>query len=142
LAEYQQHLGAFSRVGVRVMALSVDDEKRASEMRRLTKLDFEILCDPTRKTVKEWGLFNARERGGIAIPATFVIDRGRRIRYCWNEGVAARVAPQDVLRLLESEGAPDSVKPRSFFPGLKEWGQAIRNSFRLGAVTPLRNSDS
>ena len=123
------------------MALSVDDEKRSAEMRRSAKLDIEVLCDPSRKTVTQWGLLNAREKGGIAIPATFVIDSGRRIRYSWNEGLNSRVAPHDVLRLLESEGASDSVKPRSFFPNLRHWGQAIRSTFRLGNVTPMRDSD-
>ena len=49
-------------------------------MREREKLTFPILVDANAEVIRAYGLFN-EARGGIAIPATLIIDRDRRLRH-------------------------------------------------------------
>jgi peroxiredoxin len=136
LAEYRDYYLEFEKIGAKVVALSVDNAERSESLRQQLGLPFEILCDPSRETIKAWGLFNAKEKGGIAIPATFIIDRDLTVLHSWVEQVGARVAPTDVLSVLRSKGAQEAVAAKPVRPGIGFFAKAIANALRGGVRSP------
>lgn len=60
-----------------MVAVSVDAPETSEALRVQLSLPFRILCDTERRVVRDWDLYDARERGGIAKPAVFVIDPNR-----------------------------------------------------------------
>jgi peroxiredoxin len=138
LADYRERYGDLRDAGAEIVALSVDDRARSEAIARELKLPFPILCDPRREVVERWGLLNRAEKGGIAFPATFLIDRDRKVRYRSLESVGRRASAQDklaYLRALAGDGAavaPDQtrVKPGAMFP------RAIGNAIRRGVRGP------
>ncbi len=140
MAEFRDCNAEFEAAGARILALSVDDPSRSAPLRAQLDLPFSILCDPSRETVQAWGLFNAKEKGGIAIPATFLIDRDRKVRFASAEAVARRVSAAEMLAFVRatvgrgpSPQMPVRVKVR---PRLAHFGRALLNSIRRGFVTP------
>jgi peroxiredoxin len=132
LTEYQQHYAAIRGAGADVVALSVDEPARSQAVRAQLGLEFPILSDPSRTVVRAWDLYNAKEFGGIAIPAVFVIGADLRVRYRSIDATAKRVATDGVLRFLRGEPAPNgrtSVGVR-FGDFVRAFGNAIRRGGR------------
>jgi len=104
-------------------------------------IKFPLLCDTRREVVKAYGLFNEREAGGIAFPASFVIDRDRVVRFRALEDVASRVSVDQLLELVRElgRGAEPQTKPRKrgVFPGLM-FIRATMNALRHGVRSPNR----
>jgi len=100
-------------------------------------LPFSILCDTERRVVRDWGIYNARERGGIAKPAVFLIQPDLLVRYASVDTVAKRVPASAIVSLLkhvdpalEGAGSGQMVRRRVYIPGWRDWISGIRNSFR------------
>jgi peroxiredoxin len=105
--------------GVEVAAVSVDTPEQLAKLRGRLDLPFVLLSDRERAVVTEWGLLNRRERGGIAFPATWVIDRELFVRYRALERKARRVDLEPVLRFLGGEiPSDDAVRVRRVLPDL------------------------
>ena len=136
MAEYRDHYSEFGNIPARVVALSVDNAERSESLRRQLQLSFEILCDTGRETIKAWDLFNAKEKGGIAIPATFIIDRDLTVLHSWVEQVGSRVAPADVLSVLRAKGEREAVASKPVRPGIGLFAKAIANALRGGVRSP------
>jgi peroxiredoxin len=132
LADYRDR--DFAAVGARIAALSVDEPVRAEAMRVELRLPFPVLCDPERAVVTAWGLLNTREKGGIAYPAVFVLDRDRMVRYRSLDRTAARVSAEAVLAFLRNgmHEPTDPPKRRAFWTGLGAFVTAIRSTLRYG----------
>lgn len=128
MTEYARHYPAIRAAAADVVALSVDAAPATEALRTQLGLDFTILCDTERIVLRAWGLLNERERGGIAIPAVFVIDPDRRIRYRSIDTTAARVRTDGVLAFLRSGEHPN--RRRVLFPRVGDWFRAIGNSVR------------
>ena len=111
-----------------MVALSVDAPAASQAVRAQLGLDFPILCDTERTVVRAWDLYNARERGGIAVPAVFVVDPDRRIRYRSVDATASRVRTDGVLAFLRG-GAPPNGRTM-VLPRLADWFRAIGNAAR------------
>jgi peroxiredoxin len=118
-------------------ALAVDSPQQSDRVRRQYELPFPILCDTQKEVVRAWGLFNAEEKGGIAVPAVVLVGRDRRIRMIMIEGVATRVRAADLLGFLRSHPVPagsademasDTQRQRVIVPWLVDFGRAIWNS--------------
>ncbi len=92
------------QAGYRLVALSVDEPQRTEHLRRSLSLPFPILCDVGRQVVRDWDLFNPREKGGIAVPATFVLDSERCVRLSSVEDVRHRAGPDEVLVRIHASG--------------------------------------
>jgi peroxiredoxin len=141
LADYSDHLEDFRAAGCELVAISVDDAARAEPVRRELGIKFPLLCDTGRVAVKAYGLLNTGEKGGIAFPACFVIDRERRVRFRALEDVASRVSVEqllDLARELGRGGEPQSrPRKRGVFPGLM-FLQATMNALRRGVRVPYR----
>jgi len=117
-----------------VAAIAVDDPARSEPVRRELRLPFPILCDTRREVVRAWGLFNAKERGGIAYPAVFVVDRERIVRWRSLDRLASRVDTGAVVAFLR-EGGPPSPR-RLVIPRPGDFVRALRNMIARGSKTP------
>jgi alkyl hydroperoxide reductase subunit AhpC len=91
---------------------------------------FAILCDTERRVVRDWDIFNARERGGIAKPSVFLIDRDCTVRYASLDGIASRVPASELVRLLQTVAEARPARRKLYIPTPGDWVRAIRNSFR------------
>ena len=131
MAEYRDLYQPLQAAGVDVLGLSVDEPARSEEVRHEYELPFSLLCDTGREVVQRWDLYNARERGGIARTAVFVLDQDRRVRFRSVEMTTARVRAADMLEFLRGGGiAPPRRRP--VVPGLREFGVSIWLSLRAG----------
>ena len=145
MAEFRDVYDDFRGLGVQIAALAVDSAEQSERVRRQYELPFPILCDTQREVVRAWGLFNAEEKGGIAVPAIVLVGRDRRIRLMMVEGVATRVRAADLLEFFRAhpvpansandmpsnsaEDAPSNTpRQRAIFPSLVDVGRAIGNS--------------
>jgi peroxiredoxin len=137
LAEFRDFYDDFRGHGVQIAGLTVDSPEHSERVRRQYELPFPILCDTQKEVVRAWGLFNAEEKGGIAVPAVVLIGRDRRILLRMTEGVATRVRAADLLAFLRAhpvtensavDMAANTARQRVIFPSLVDFGRAIWNS--------------
>lgn len=84
--------------------------------------------------VREWDIYNPREKGGIAKPAVVVLAPDRTGRFASVDEVASRAPAAEILRRL-AENAPvaDALR-RKIIPGPATFFRAIRNAVRMGAA--------
>jgi peroxiredoxin Q/BCP len=134
LAEYARAHDEIRALGADVVALSVDAPERSEALRAQLALPFPILSDSAREVVRAWDLYNAKERGGIAIPAVFVIGSDRRVRWRSIDRTAQRVSTAGVLGFLRGE--PAVAARRVVLPRLRDFARAVANTLRRGARTP------
>ncbi|HEY8122363.1 MAG TPA: redoxin domain-containing protein, partial [Myxococcota bacterium] len=102
-------------------------------------LHFPLLCDPGREVVEAWELFNRAEKGGIAYPATFVLDRERSVRFRSLDRTAARVDLDALFAFLRGglqAAAPARTPPRRIAVGLGDFVRALGNMIRGGIRSP------
>jgi peroxiredoxin len=132
LTEYARRCTAIRAAGADVVALSVDPEDRSEPLRKQLGIEFPILCDTGRRVIREWGLYNPDEMGGIAVPAVFVIGTNRRVLYRSIDNTSARVDTDGVLGFLQ--GSPDValLQRRPVRPRLRDFARAIVNAIRRG----------
>ena len=139
MADYSEHLEDFRAAGAELVAISVDDAARAEPVRQELGIKFPLLCDTSREVVKKYGLLNSGEKGGIAFPASFVIDREQVVRFRALEEVASRVSVDQLLELVREigRGVEPKTKPRKsgVFPGLM-FLRATMNAMRHGVRSP------
>jgi len=141
LADYSEHLEDFRAAGAELVAISVDDAARAEPVRQELGIKFPLLCDTRREVVKAYGLLNTRENGGIAFPASFVIDRERVVRFRALEEVASRVSVDQLLGLVRAlgRGSEGTTAPRyrGVWPGMM-FVRATMNALRRGVRVPIK----
>ena len=99
-------------------------------MRRELHLPFTVLCDTDRHVVRDWDIYNSRERGGIAKPSVFLIDRDRIVRYVSLDTVATRVPASEIVRLLKSAMEVPAARRRLYIPTPTDMFRAVRSSLR------------
>jgi len=139
LAEYRDRFAELTTFGFGVVALSVDEAQRSRALAEQLQLPFSLLCDPAREVVQTYGLLNAEEKGGIAYPATFVLDRDRTVRFRSLDRTAKRVDLEGLLTFLRSgiSSASPAVPARSgVIPSARDWLRIVRNVLRHGARSP------
>lgn len=141
MADYSRHLEDFRAAGAELVAVSVDDAARAEPVRDELGIKFPLLCDTRREVVNAYGLLNTGEKGGIAYPASFVIDRERVVRFRELEQVASRISVDQLLELVRAigRGTEPQTKPRKrgVFPGLM-FVRATMNALRHGVRVPIK----
>ena len=93
-------------------------------------LPFPILCDTERRVVKDWDIYNSREKGGIAKPSVFIINPDRRVRYAAVDSVARRVPASEIVRSLQLNDDSQPVRRKVHIPLFSHWYRAIRNTIR------------
>jgi peroxiredoxin len=130
LADYREHYRAIRAAGADLVAISVDKPSQSAQLRHELDLPFRILSDADRRVVREWGIVNERERGGIAKPSVFIINADRRVLFRSCDGVRPRVAADEVIRALQTPGMHAPRAKFGYNPGLGEMIRAIRNNIR------------
>ena len=78
---------------------------------------------------KDWCIYNPNERGGIAKPAVFVIDRDRTVQYSKIDDVATRVPANEIVRILRGAGRREAQR-KVYIPRVSDFFRAIRNMIR------------
>jgi len=130
LADYSAHYLEIRSAGAGVAAVAVDAPAKSEALRVQLSLPFPILCDTERRVVRDWGVYNSREKGGIANAAVFIIEPSRLIRYAALDGVVSRVPAVEILSLLQNTAEGQPVRRRIHVPLFSEWKSAIRNIFQ------------
>jgi peroxiredoxin len=128
--DYREHYQEIRATGASVVAVSVDAPDKSEVLRRELRLPFPILCDMERRVIREWDIYNPRERGGIAKPAVFVVGRDRTVRYGSVDAVATRVPASEIVRILQAVAEGRPVRRKVYIPRLGDWLRAIRNMRR------------
>jgi peroxiredoxin len=108
----------------------VDAPGKSEALRVDLSLPFPILCDTERRIVRDWGIFNSQERGGIAKPAVFIIDPSRVIRYAAVDTLVRRVPAAEIVSFLQNADKARPIRRRTYVPLFSEWMNAIRNHIR------------
>ena len=135
MADYRDRYEEIRASGANFAAVSVDPPEKSEAVRRELHLPFIILCDSSRRVVQEWDIYNAREKGGIAKPAVFILDRGRLVRFASVDTVASRVPASEIAAFLRR--MREDPPARKFkFPHPGDFSRAIRNMIRFGIKTP------
>jgi peroxiredoxin Q/BCP len=127
LADYREHYQEIRSAGASVVAVSVDAPDESEALRVHLSLPFPILCDTERRVVRDWGIYNSREKGGIAKPAVFIIDPGQVVRYATVDAVVRRVPAAEIISLLQNAAKAQPVRRRLYVPLFSDWISAIRN---------------
>jgi peroxiredoxin len=131
LADYREHYLEIQAAGANVVAVSVDAPDKSEALRVHLSLPFPILCDTEHRVVRDWGIYNSEERGGIAKPAVFIIDSSHTVRYAAVDTVVRRVPADGIVSLLQNAAKMQPVRRRVHVPLFSEWIRAIRNIIRL-----------
>ena len=130
MAEYRDHYAEIRSAGASVVAVSVDAPGKSEALRGYLSLPFPILCDTERRVVRDWGIYNSGEKGGIARPAVFIIDPSRVVRYASVDAVVRRVPAVEIVSLLQNDAEAQPVRRRAHIPRFSECIAAIRNLMR------------
>ena len=128
--DYREHYQGICATGASVVAVSVDAPDKSEVLRHELRLPFPILCDMERRVIREWDIYNPRERGGIAKPAVFVVEPGRAVRCASVDAVATRVPASEVVRILQAVAEGQPVRRKVYVPRLADWFRAVRNMRR------------
>lgn len=139
LAGYRDQASSFRAVGFDIAALAVDEPTRSQAIHQELRLPFPILCDTRREVIEAWGVINREEKGGIAQPAVFILDRDRRVLFGSVDGEFLRVGATVLLKSLGSRSSPaGSLAPRRQFviARLSDWWRAVRGAVRFGVRSP------
>jgi peroxiredoxin len=127
LADFEAHLDQFSRLGWNLAALSTDAPAAATTLKQERQLHFTLLCDPERRAVQAWNLFNSAEHGGIAKPALFAITPDGIIKFRGLGGVMQRASAEGTLQGLAEGG---DVKTSPVVPRLGDLAKAFSNQWK------------
>jgi len=127
LADYRERYLEIRAAGASVVAVSVDAPDKSEALRVHLSLPFPILCDTEHRVVRDWGIYNSGEKGGIAKPAVFIIDSSHVVRYAAVDTVVRRVPAAEIVFLLENAAKTQPVRRRVYVPLFSEWISAIRN---------------
>lgn len=132
MADYASLYPEFQKSDTEVAAISVDPPDRSAALRKDLKIQFPILSDSSRSVITQWGLLNRRE-GDIAIPASFVIDRERVVRFKEVEEMMMRIPPRAMLEFVRASASESAPQPRR--RGVNPAAMFLRaaaNGFRFG----------
>jgi len=139
LAEHRDRDAERTALGYGLAALSVDPPDRSRALAAQLALPIPLLCDPAREVVQAWGVYNREEKGGIAFPATFVLDRERVVRFRSLDRTASRADTSGLFAFLKrgvDSPAPEAPAVSAIKPTLGDWGRMLANAVRHGVRVP------
>ena len=139
MAEYRDRYGELTSLGIALVAVSVDEPKRSRALIEQLNLPFTLLCDTKREVVRLYELFNEKEKGGIAYPATFVLDRDRTVRFQSLDRTRARVDLDELFRFLKrgiTSAAPEKPLRKRLIPHPRDLVRVVGNAIRFGIRSP------
>lgn len=132
MADYRDHYEQIRAAGAEVVAVSVDPPEKSEFLRRQLRLPFTILCDIERRVVREWNVYNPAEKGGIAIPAIFIVGPDRVVRLASVDSVVMRVPAPEIVRILGTAAEAHPPRRKRYIPPPLDFFRSVRNAMRLG----------
>jgi len=93
-----------------IWALSVDSPDELAELRRQEELPFELLSDEDQSLIREWGILNETERGGIAIPNVYVVNQDGEIILHSRDTTSSRADPEPLVQYLKQYAEDPSYR--------------------------------
>jgi peroxiredoxin len=138
LAEYRDLYPSLRAAGANLVAISVDSSRKSETVRRDLPLPFPVLSDSQRRVVRDWGVYNPNEKGGIAKPAVFILAPDRTVRFVSVDEVASRVPAAEILRRLSGENFEPAASRKTILPGPATFVRAIRSAIKLGIAEPKK----
>ena len=136
MAEHDRRFTELASLGFALAAISVDTPERSRALTQQLGLAFPLLCDPSRAAVRAFAVFNEREKGGIAYPSTFVLDRDRTVRFRSLDRTASRVDLDALFAFLRGGVASPAPARRTVVPRLGDWLRVTKNALRHGIRSP------
>ncbi len=130
LLDYRDATLGFSRMGARVVAVSAAEPSLLAFFRRERGIGFPMLSDPDKQMIESWGLLDAADHGGVAHPATFVLDGARVVRQRTLDAPARRTSADSIQRFVLRGGAAKTSALAGLGARLRQVGQAIQNAFK------------
>lgn len=142
MAEFRERYEEIRGTNGEVAGISVDDPGHSEPLRGLYQLPFALLCDPTAEVIRAWGLYNEKEKGGIAQSAVFVIQPGLKVRFASLDTTVSRVRADGVLDYLRAVAAgqaePAPPQRRLVVPNTGELIRTVVPSIKLSFFPPKR----
>ncbi len=130
LLEYRDATLGFTRLHTRVVAISAAEPPLLSFFRRERGIPFPLLADPDQRAIEAWGLLDTADRGGVAHPATFVLDGNGIVRQRNLDALAQRTSAEAMQRFVRRGGAARLSAMKGFGARLRQLGQAIHHPFK------------
>jgi peroxiredoxin (alkyl hydroperoxide reductase subunit C) len=120
---FQTALDDFRKENTALMAASVDDaETHRRWARELGGIGYPLLADEGGKVARAYGVFD--EPAGVALRATFVIDRGRTVRFAVACPLNVGRSVSETLRVVRAIRT-GQLCPADWTPGV-EFGPSDR----------------
>ena len=123
-----------------MVAVSVDSPPISDAVRRQLRLPFPLLCDTQRRVLREWGILNEEERGGIARPSVFIVEPDLRVRFQSVDRTTTRVPAATVVNFLFTgmKTMPSQPRRKKIVPGFVSCFRAVRNNLHFAFRAPRR----
>ena len=97
----------FKAAGADLVAISTDAQNYAWSMSQTTGARYQILSDSDHSVIASYGVLNPRERGGIAHPSAFLVDKEGVIRYAYvGKNPTDRPPDQILIEEIKKISAP------------------------------------
>lgn len=81
--EFRDSLGSLNDAGIDVVGISPDKPEKLAKFRDAESLTFQLLSDPEKKVLTEWGAFGEKKLYGKTVQgvirSTFVVDEGGKL---------------------------------------------------------------
>jgi peroxiredoxin len=137
LIDYRDNALAFRQLGARVAGISTDEPHAIAVLRTERALPFDLLSDEERFALLSWNLLDGvASDGGVARPATFVVDAQGVIRSATLDSDERRTPARSVLRFLERGGTATERTPRAGLQRLLGRVKAIEQQLTSGLRGP------
>lgn len=83
MVELQNQLIDIEAAEIQIVGISYDEVDVLRKFSKENNISFPLLSDSESKTIREYGIFNSKEKGkysGVPIPTTFIIDQSGTIQ--------------------------------------------------------------
>ena len=105
---------AFEALGVHVYALSYDEPEALADFAAAHNITYRLLSDPDSAVIRQFGILNTiiaeddHPWFGIPYPGTYLVDGNGTVTHKFFENnLAVRVGPEQLLRALQGDGLPE-----------------------------------
>lgn len=112
--QLQNSMAAFNALGIRVYALSYDEQEPLADFAKAHGITYRLLSDPDSTVIRQFGILNTiiseddHPWFGIPYPGTYLVDGDGQITHKFFENnLAVRVGPEQLLRAFRGESQPE-----------------------------------
>jgi peroxiredoxin Q/BCP len=86
-----------AQAGVELATVSADPVEKLRKYVDKNRVPFVMLSDTDRAVIKQYGVYNPKERGGVAIPSVFIINREGVVRFAGIERTMLRMSGKKLV---------------------------------------------